>query len=130
MSSLSQKMLLSPSRQPQEPSEPPKPPKPTAAGSAPEALARETKPMQDRPQLPPSGTELTKVSIYLDEPTDAFLEMVRGTARTAEPRVDATRSAVVRLALKRLAEQLRPDEVVAQLHRSASIHRGPGRKRA
>lgn len=80
--------------------------------------------------VPPAGTDLTKASIYLDESTDAYLETVRAAARTAKPRVDATRSAVVRLALNRLAEQFTPAEVVAELQRSAAAHSGPGRKRA
>lgn len=79
---------------------------------------------------PPAAGDLTKVSIYLDEPTDAYLETVRTAARTARPRVDATRSAVVRLALTRLAEQLNPIQVVAELQRNAATHTGPGRKRA
>ncbi|MHA7648443.1 hypothetical protein ACX9NE_02725 [Mycobacterium sp. ML4] len=74
--------------------------------------------------------ELTKVSIYLDEPTDTFLETVRTAARFAKPRVDATRSAVVRLALTRLAEQLHPSDLIAELQRKAATHTGPGRKRA
>jgi hypothetical protein len=77
-----------------------------------------------------TGTELAKVSIYLDEPTDAYLETVRAAARTTKSRVDATRSAVVRLALNRLAEQLSPAEVIAELQRNAAGHTGPGRKRA
>jgi hypothetical protein len=87
-------------------------------------------PAHDRSQTPPLSTELAKVSIYLDEHADAYLETVRTTARSAKPRVDATRSAVVRLALSRLAEQLRPADVVAELQRSAATHTGPGRKRA
>lgn len=76
------------------------------------------------------GSELAKVSIYLDESTDTYLETVRAAARTTRPRVDATRSAVVRLALNRLAGQLTPGEVVAELQRNAAGHTGPGRKRA
>ncbi|GAT06502.1 Uncharacterised protein [Mycobacteroides abscessus subsp. massiliense] len=79
---------------------------------------------------PASGTDLTKVSIYLDDTADASLEAVRAAARATKPRVDATRSAVVRLALNRLAEQLTPAEIVAELQRSAAAHNGPGRKRA
>ncbi len=79
---------------------------------------------------PATGTDLTKVSIYLDDTTDAYLETVRAAARATKPRVDATRSAVVRLALNRLAEQLTPPEIVAELQRSAAAHNGPGRKRA
>lgn len=77
-----------------------------------------------------STSDLAKVSIYLDEPTDTYLETVRAAARTARPRVDATRSAVVRLALTRLADQLNSDQVVAELQRNAAAHTGPGRKRA
>jgi hypothetical protein len=75
-------------------------------------------------------SDLTKVSIYLDEPTDTYLETVRAAARTVRPRVDATRSAVVRLALNRLADQLGAGEVIAELQRNAAGHTGPGRKRA
>ena len=78
----------------------------------------------------PGGSELAKASIYLDEHTDAYLETVRAAARTTTPRVDATRSAVVRLALNRLADQLTPGEVVAELQRNAEGHTGPGRKRS
>lgn len=80
--------------------------------------------------LPATGTDLTKVSIYLDDTTDAYLETVRAAARASKPRVDATRSAVVRLALNRLADQLTPAEIVGELQRSAAAHSGPGRKRA
>lgn len=82
------------------------------------------------PVRPAGPTQLTKVSIYLDEPTDAFLETIRTAARFAKPRVDATRSAVVRLALYRLAQQLHPSDLVAELQRKAAAHTGPGRKRA
>ena len=77
-----------------------------------------------------AATDLAKVSLYLDESTDTYLETVRAAARTARPRVDATRSAVVRLALTRLAEQLNPAQVVDELQRNAAAHTGPGRKRA
>ena len=53
------------------------------------------------------------------------------SSRTDGPTpVDATRSAVVRLALTRLAEELNPAQVVAELQRNAASHTGPGRKRA
>ncbi len=94
--------------------------------------AAPTAPKSSRPAVTaaPATTDLTKVSIYLDDPTDTYLETVRGAARTTRPRVDATRSAVVRLALNRLAEQLDPAAVVAELQRKAAGHSGPGRKRA
>ncbi|MFV8319982.1 hypothetical protein [Mycobacterium sp. 23] len=98
----------------------PIPPSPVRPGAPPQAGAPPS----------PAPTELTKVSIYLDEPTDAFLETIRTAARFAKPRVDATRSAVVRLALNRLAQQLHPSDLVAELQRKAAAHTGPGRKRA
>ena len=82
-----------------------------------------------RPDSPGTPSELTKASIYLDELTDAYLENVRATGRRARPRVDATRSAVVRLALNRLASQLDVAAVIAELQRNASGHPGPGRRR-
>jgi hypothetical protein len=83
-----------------------------------------------RPAAPSTATDLAKVSLYLDESTDTYLETVRAAARTTRPRVDATRSAVVRLALTRLADQLNPAQVVDELQRNAAAHTGPGRKRA
>ncbi|MFT9485721.1 hypothetical protein ACM0BE_25170 [Mycobacteroides abscessus subsp. abscessus] len=99
---------------------------PAAPAAPPATAAAAAAPNSSRP----ATTELTKVSIYLDDPTDTYLEIVRGAARTARPRVDATRSAVVRLALNRLAEQLDPAAVVDELQRKAAGHSGPGRKRA
>lgn len=96
----------------------------------PQPPVRPAAPPQTGAPSSPVRTELTKVSIYLDEPTDAFLETIRTAARFAKPRVDATRSAVVRLALNRLAQQLHPSDLVAELQRKAAAHPGPGRKRA
>lgn len=104
--------------------EPAPPPTPSAVPSPP-AVAGGPAPMPA-----PGGSELAKASIYLDEHTDHYLETVRAAARTTKPRVDATRSAVVRLALNRLADQLTPGEVVAELQRNAAGHTGPGRKRS
>lgn len=98
--------------------EPAPPPRPAAAPPAPTVAQSSV------------ASDLSKVSIYLDEPTDTYLETVRVKARAAKPRVDATRSAVVRLALNRLADQLSAAEVVAELQRNAAAHTGPGRKRA
>ncbi|KPN45046.1 hypothetical protein AN933_29395 [Mycobacterium intracellulare subsp. chimaera] len=108
-------------------------PAPPAADS-PTAQAEPPTPPPAAPRTVPAAastaTDLAKVSLYLDEFTDAYLETVRAAARTARPRVDATRSAVVRLALTRMAEQLNPAQVVDELQRNAAAHTGPGRKRA
>lgn len=120
-----------PRRTPVEMSAPPSTQAPVMPAAAAHPPAVSPPPPAASPALPTAaGTDLTKVSIYLDERTDSYLETVRGAARTAKPRVDATRSAVVRLALNRLADQLGPAEVVAELQRNAAGHTGPGRKRA
>lgn len=118
-----------PPRQTPVPMPEPAPPIPPEAPT-PEAIARDPNPMPASQPSTGGGSELAKVSIYLDEHTDAYLETVRAAARTTKPRVDATRSAVVRLALNRLADQLSPADVVAELQRNAAGHTGPGRKRA
>lgn len=102
---------------------------PVQPAPAPKAQPRPPAPATN-PVAATSTTDLAKVSIYLNEATDTYLETVRAAARTARPRVDATRSAVVRLALTRLADQLNSDQVVAELQRNAAAHTGPGRKRA
>lgn len=110
--------------------DPAPPPPPPAVQPPPSGQPPAVPTAQPPAPLAASGTDLSRVSIYLDESTDTYLETVRAAARTAKPRVDATRSAVVRLALNRLANQLPPAEVVAELGRKAAGHTGPGRKRA
>lgn len=127
-STTSRRTIPPPRHQPRRtPVDMPAAPSPATASEPPKA-----QPAAPAPAMPPpaAGTDLTKVSIYLDDTTDAYLETVRAAARATKPRVDATRSAVVRLALNRLAEQLTPAEIVAELQRSAAAHSGPGRKRA
>jgi hypothetical protein len=85
--------------------------------------------MADGPEASEALNELSKVSIYLDRRTDSYLESVRTQARAETPRVDTTRSAVVSLALNRLARELSPAEVVEELRSSAATDNRPGRKR-
>ncbi len=127
-STTSRRTIPPPRHQPRRtPVDMPAAPSPATASEPPKA-----QPAAPAPVTPPpaAGTDLKKVSIYLDDTTDVYLETVRAAARATKPRVDATRSAVVRLALNRLAEQLTPAEIVAELQRSAAAHSGPGRKRA
>lgn len=129
-STTSRRTIPPPRHQPRRtPVDMPAAPAPATTSEPPKAQPATPAPTAATPP-PASGTDLTKVSIYLDDTTDASLETVRAAARATKPRVDATRSAVVRLALNRLAEQLTPAEIVAELQRSAATHSGPGRKRA
>ena len=77
------------------------------------------------------GSGLSKMSICLDGASDVFRESVRVLGRASQPRVDATRSAVVRLAVMKLARDLSPAEVIEELRRSAPSNgtARPGRPR-
>lgn len=78
----------------------------------------------------PVVDELTRASIYLDAAGDNYLEQVRSAGRMSKPKIDASRSAVVRLALERLAADLSADEVVAELRRRGTPNPNqPGRPR-
>src|SRR5450759_280008 len=68
--------------------------------------------------IPPVGLgDLYRSTIYFNEAEDSFLEDVRGAARRSKPKVDASRSAVVRLAVKRLLAELSAAQVVDELRR-------------
>lgn len=66
------------------------------------------------------GSGLVKTTMHIGEAEDAFLDSVHSTARLARPKVDASRSAVVRLAISRLAQQMTTDEIVAELRGSGA----------
>jgi hypothetical protein len=107
------------------------PPRHVAPAKPPAApMAGAHAPVEVAASAPTAQSALIRASIYLDDASDEFLEDVRVAARRATPKVDASRSAVVRLALLRLSDELSPAEVVEQLRRrSASAANGPGRKR-
>lgn len=77
----------------------------------------------------PEVHAVVKSSIYLDTATDDFLEEVRIRGRKSKPKIDASRSAVVRLALARLEDQMDADQVIRELLARAAPQGGPGRRR-
>lgn len=83
------------------------------------------------PRAPsPEATGATfKVTLYVDRQTDEFMEATRVTGLTSRPKVDVSRSAVVRLALRRLMDEMSPAEVKTLLEHQAVHSTGPGRKR-
>ena len=88
-----------------------------------------TEPEAQRPGPSPADTGTTyKVTLYVDRATDEFMEAARVEGLTSRPKVDVSRSAVVRLALRRLMENMSPAEVKALLEGQA-VRAGPGRKR-
>lgn len=70
-----------------------------------------------------------KVTLYVDRATDEFMEAARVAGLTSRPKVDVSRSAVVRLALRRLMEERSPAEVKSMLASQPVRGSGPGRKR-
>ena len=83
--------------------------------------------------LPPPAPEETgatfKVTLYVDRQTDEFMEATRVIGLTSRPKVDVSRSAVVRLALRRLMDEMSPTEVKTILEHQAVRSSGPGRRR-
>lgn len=86
---------------------------------------------QKAPPRPPSRkptTDLIRQTVYLDDLADELLEDIRAASRPR--RVDANRSAVIRLALRRLRTERTPAQIVddiEQANRAAGPQR-PGRR--
>ena len=70
-----------------------------------------------------------KVTLYVDRDSDEFMEAVRVEGLVARPKVDVSRSAVVRLALRRLMSEMSAAQVKALLEQQEVSSSGPGRKR-
>ena len=70
-----------------------------------------------------------KVTLYVDRDSDNFMEAARVEGLVARPKVDVSRSAVVRLALRRLMLEMSAAEVKALLEQQEVRQSGPGRKR-
>lgn len=70
-----------------------------------------------------------KVTLYVDRDSDDFMEATRVEGLVARPKVDVSRSAVVRLALRRLMSEMSAAEVKALLEQQEVRSSGPGRKR-
>lgn len=102
---------------------------PRTVRTAPQA-PQQSPPDRDAPtHTENAAPTLEKSSIYLDPHNDDFLEDIRVAGRRSKPKVDASRSAVVRLALRRLSEQMKPEQVVGELLARATPHTGEGRRR-
>ena len=70
-----------------------------------------------------------KLTFYVDEELDRYLEDVRIQGLTARPKVDISRSAVVRLALRRLQDEMTPEQVKTLLAAQPTETGRTGRKR-
>lgn len=75
------------------------------------------------------ASPLVKTTVHLGASEDYFLDEVSFAGRRARPKVDASRSAVVRLALRRLSEQMTATDILEDLRCQALPTATPGRKR-
>ena len=79
---------------------------------------------------PPPKDELVRATIYILSADDDWFDAIAHAARARRPRVDASRSAVTRLALARLREELSTEELVNILQsRAQDSDQVSGRKR-
>lgn len=110
---------------------------PAPVPAEPEDTSAAKRPQQHPPVSIVPGLEvgepappLTRSTIYVNAESDDWLEDVATLGRRSKPRADASRSAVVRLALERLRTDMTPAEVVEQLRaRAAAAPNRAGRKR-
>ena len=101
---------------------------PASPTAEPQTEPQHVSPVASLPVAPPPpgpqtvvGDQLVRASIYLDASMDDFLEQVRVAGRRARPKIDASRSAVTRLALDRLSRQLGADEILSELVSRAKL---------
>ncbi len=100
------------------------PPPPPTARSAPPVRTLKQEPAA----LVAVEEPLDKATIWLSPSDQKFLDEVSHAGHGRSPRVSLSRSAVTRLAITHLAEQMTPEEVVDALTRPTKQN-GPGRKR-
>lgn len=87
-------------------------------------------PAGDKPPATATAIEPpVKMTFYVDQAMDRYLEDVRIQGLTSRPKVDVSRSAVVRLALRRLREEMNPEQVKALLAAQPTDPTRTGRKR-
>ena len=99
------------------------PPPPTARSAPPERTLK-----QEPAALVAVEEPLDKATIWLSPSDQKFLDEVSHAGHGRSPRVSLSRSAVTRLAITHLAEQMTPEEIVDALSRPTKQN-GPGRKR-
>lgn len=98
------------------------------------AASTEVRSLRPAPETPTKSETvsvgaLAPSTVSLDRRTEEVLEAVRTAGRFSQPKVDANRSATIRLAVARLTEQLTPQEIADELRRRAPHSQGTGRKR-
>lgn len=72
---------------------------------------------------------LVRATIHFGGSQDRFLNTVAHAGRMNRPKVDASRSAVTRLAIERLEQEMTAEQIISELASRASATTRPGRKR-
>ena len=93
------------------------PPVPIRADPPAASVAQAPKPAPVPVASPPlaAAGELIRTTLHLSPAEDEFLEAVRSAGRGRRPRLDASRSAVARYAIAKLAAQMTPEQIVTAL---------------
>lgn len=96
----------------------------TEEQSRPVDLRKDSRNVADSPANPP----LIQITTMLEEPHVDWLDEIRILGLTSKPKIDITRSAILRLAVTRLREQMQVNEI-AQWFLSQPEQTTTGRKR-
>jgi len=100
------------------------------ASTAPASTApASTAPASTAPASTAPAGELRKVAVYLEEGQDAALDALHYAGASRRPRLDVSKSAVVRLAMERLLSELSYEEVVEVIAARPITGQTSGRKR-
>jgi hypothetical protein len=78
---------------------------------------------------PPEPQAQIRVTVYVEETHDAYLENVRFVSAHRRPRIDVSRAAVVRYALDRLIADMTPEQVYQTIAGKPVDPKATGRKR-
>lgn len=109
--------------------EPQEPADETHPGQRPDGHREPEAASPGRTPTPTAVQPPVKLTFYVDEELDRYLENVRIQGLTARPKVDISRSAVVRLALRRLQDEMTPEQVKTLLAAQPTETGRTGRKR-
>jgi hypothetical protein len=99
----------------------------TASAPAAPTSPAPTEQAAEKPSSESAGAPV-RVTLYVDRQADEFMEAARILGLSARPKVDISRSAVVRLAMRRLMADMTPEQVKQLLERQEVRADGPGRK--
>ncbi|GAA5036935.1 hypothetical protein GCM10023258_39930 [Terrabacter aeriphilus] len=80
-------------------------------------------------QTPATAAPLIRSTVHLNPAEDRYLERISFAGKSASPKVDISRSAVVRLAITKLEEAMSDDEIVAALGAAVEVGNVGGRPR-